>query len=360
MPERILFLEGFSALLLFTAQKTHSGPLINMIYKLGLLYDKIMSPFYDSALIECVYRGVPPYAEVVPFDMYEALSNVPPPTREKIAALRKAYSEPEDLEGCNYAYYGVCATLLKAAEVGGHFYVPPRFREGFLAFCQECLPEYLDLMKQSFLCFDILDLIFSEQISSFNPEQTLEQMKEYVSFKKDFQNGVFNLLDELSGYYLSNEQKEYIRRKLSMDEQQLLYFLKPENLNKFNLDIANIATEVISILTPFPIPMGVIVNVAKEIKEIHEFKEKNLNFILSIYVLKKLASSSSSLTFLEPPQCKICSLSEAEIEAMSEEECDRIAFSGEFCEKHIIAYLTIRKMYALTGKKLLLAMKKFD
>lgn len=358
MSEKILFLESSSVLFLFLAQKIRTGPIIDMIYKLALLYDRIIAPFYDSALIESNYHSVQPYAEVKAFDIFDSISKVPPPTSESIEDLHKAYDEPEDSEGGEYAYYGVYATLLRAKENSAHFYMLPRFREGFLAFCRKYQPHYLDLMKQSFLCFEILELIFEEQISSFNPELTLEQVKQFAPFKKDFQDGVFCLLNDLSGsYHLSQEQKTYIRKKLTMEEQQLLQFLKPENLRKFNISKADVATEIVSLAVPVPLPLGILVNVAREIKEIRDFKKRNLSFSLSICLLKKLASASVPLTI---PKCIICSLSEVEIENMSEKECDKIALSREFCERHIVAYLNIRKMYSLMGKDLLLLMKKLD
>jgi hypothetical protein len=325
---------------------------------LALLYDRIEATFYDSALIETNYRSVSPYAKVDSFDLLNAIRKVPEPTNETMADFHRAYGEPEDTEGGEYAYYGIYATLLKASETKGHFYTLPGFREGFLAFCKKHKPDYLDLMKQSFLCFEVLELIFDEQLSSFNPEITLEQMKEFTPLKTDFQNGIFNLLSDLSGSYrLSEEQKNYIRKKLAVEEQQLLQFLKPENLSKLNVSKVDVATEIASMAMPIPLPIGILVSVAQEIREIHEFKKKKLNFVLSIYVLKKLASAPATL---EVPKCKICALSKGEIEAMSEEECHKIALSREFCERHIIAYLDIRKMYSLMGKDLLLMMKEID
>ena len=358
MTEKVLFLEASSAPFLFLAQKTRNGPLVDMIYKLALLYDRIEAPFYDSALIETIYSSVPPYAKIDCFDLLKTIHKVPEPTNEIIADLHRAYGEPENTEGGEYAYYGIYATLLEASETKGHFYTLPSFREGFLAFCKKHKPDYLNLMKQSFLCFDVLDLIFDEQLSSFNPELTLEQMKEFAPLKIDFQNGIFNLLSELSGSYkLSEEQKNYIRKKLASTEQQLLQFLKPENLNKFNVSKVDVATEIASMAMPIPFPIGILVNVAQEIREIHEFKKRKLNFILSIYVLKKMANAPVAL---EVPKCKICSLSKGEIESMSEEECHKIALSHEFCERHLIAYLNLRKMYSLMGKDLLLMMKEMD
>jgi hypothetical protein len=358
MAEKVLFLEPSSALSLFIAQKIQSGPLVNMIYKLALLYDRIEATFYDSALIETVYHSVPPYAKVDSFDLLNTMNKVPEPNGEIIADLHRAYDEPEDAEGGEYAYYGIYTTLMKASETKGHFYTQPSFREGFLAFCKKHKPDYLDLMKQSFLCFDILKLIFDEQLSSFSPELTLNQIKEFTPLKIDFQNGIFNLSSELSGSYrLSEEQKNYIRKKLAHEEQELLEFLKPENLNKFDISKVEVAAEITSMAMPFPLPLGVLISFAQEIREIREFNKKGLNFILSIYVLKKLASAPA---ILEVPKCKICSLSRGEIEVMSDEECDKIILSHEFCERHIIAYLNIRKIYGLWGKDLLLMMKKMD
>lgn len=358
MPEKILLLEASSAPFLIVAQVTRTGYLANMLYKLALVYDVIKAPLIESALIKGKYHDVAPYATLESLDLSDSLHKVSTPNAEDIAHLHKAYNEPETLEEGYYAYYGTRAVLMKAAETSSHFYVLPRFREGFLGFCAKYQSDYLDSMKQSFLCFDILELIFDEQLSSFNPELTLEQVKRFTPFKPDFQNGVFDLLNDLLGNYrLSEEQKTYIRKKLAAEEQQLLEFLKPENLKKFNISKLDIATEIVSMASPVPLPIGVLVSVAKEIKEIHDFKKKNLDFIFSLYILKKLASKP---TPLEIPKCRVCSLTEAEIEQMSKDECDKIALSGQFCTRHIVAYLDLRKRYSLFGKDLLLTMKKFD
>lgn len=355
-----MILDSYSGIILLATQKARTGPLINMVHKLALLYDKIKTPIIDSYIISNCYESVPPYASLESFDIDGFLEKIPSPTLGRMEDLHEALNEPKDLDGGVPTYYGIMTCLLKGLEDKSHFYVLPHLRDGFLRFCSKYQPDYISAMKESFLCFDILDLIFDEQISTFDPEATKDRIKHLEPFKDDFKTGIFSLASDLSGSYkLSDAQKSYVRKRLAIEEQKLLEFLKPENLRKIDVSLTDVLTEIVSMglsIAQVPaIPLGILVNIAKELKTVHDFSNKQLDFILSIYILKKIASVPMDL---EVPRCILCALSKGEIENLPESECHKIALSGEFCERHLFVYLDIRKKAGLFGKRLLLAIKE--
>ena len=98
-----------------------------------------------------------------------------------------------------------------------------------------------------------------------------------------------------------------------------------------------------------------VYDVVKEIKEMRDFKKANLDFILSLTILKQLSNIKE---LKDVDDCKVCAISLAEIENMSEEECDDIVLGRMLCTEHIVAYLDLRKKFGLFGKKLLREMKR--
>ncbi len=128
-------------------------------------------------------------------------------------------------------------------------------------------------------------------------------------------------------------------------------FLKPENLVKFDSS-ATIRDFLLGLL---PYPLDTIHDIIKEIKEMRDFKKANLDFILSLTILKQL----SNIKALEDvDDCKVCALSLAEIENMSDKESESILFGSKLCTEHIVAYLDLRKKFGLFGKQLLKEMKR--
>lgn len=57
-------------------------------------------------------------------------------------------------------------------------------------------------------------------------------------------------------------------------------------------------------------------------------------------------------------KCKICDITIDEIKKLNEEEAHKINLSSDFCEKHMVAHLNVRKQTASVGKELLLRIKE--
>jgi len=349
-----VFLDYPSAVDLFIASKIPETPRSDEIYKIGLFSDTFMMQSLNPKLADDYIKDEP-YATVELIDLLPEMREIPRPTVENVADLHRALNEPVDLDGGLPSYLSLRASILKSSKGNYFFYVTPNLWENYIGFCHKYQPDYLERMKQSFLCFDILDLIFKEQLSSFTPKLPLELISQFSHFKEDFQEGILELAQDLSGSYrLSSEQEDYIRKVLTSKETELLEFLKPEKLSGYDIDLASIGFDIVSMAIPIPIPLGFILEIGRKIKRRRDFKKKNLNFILSIYILKRLFNIQGPPT---PPKCSICSLSSDEIENLSEEEGHKIALEHEFCQDHIIAYLTLRKTLQLFGKDLLAAMK---
>ena len=63
----------------------------------------------------------------------------------------------------------------------------PGLRQGFLKFCLKYEPDYLPLMKESFLLSTILENLFEEEIPSFDPIKSKDNLHKFIGYKQDFQ-----------------------------------------------------------------------------------------------------------------------------------------------------------------------------
>lgn len=196
--------------------------------------------------------------------------------------------------------------------------------------------------------------MFEQHIPAFDPVKAADNMKDFSDFKSDFQKGIQSYVEEFRGNYeLSDEQQEYLKGKIANEERELLQFLKPENLNQCNISKTSIITDIMGLFVP--LPLGTVLEATKEIRRLEAFERANLGFILSLIILKKISNVGD---FEKPVNCPICAISPAEIEKMTEEECDELMYSSELCTAHMIARLDLKKRFHLYGKARLREMKR--
>jgi hypothetical protein len=177
-----------------------------------------------------------PYGKLVeiPDAVLLSAKNYSTPTEEQLEDLRVAMGDEPEGEGGGYAYYGTRALIDYAKNTGSYFYVLPGLREGFINFCLKNEPDFLLLMKESFLLCNIIEFLFEEEIPAFDPIQASAMLKKFTSYKGDLQKGILAYLKRFKGSYeLSTEQKAHLKETLANDDQRLLEFLQPENLKKY-------------------------------------------------------------------------------------------------------------------------------
>jgi len=80
-----------------------------------------------------------------------------------------------------------------------------------------------------------------------------------------------------------------------------------------------------------------------------------LDFVLSLVILKKMTNVGKVERTID---CAVCAISLAEIENMTEEECNDVMYNRELCIEHMVARLDLRKRFRLYGKNRLRAMKR--
>jgi hypothetical protein len=360
MPTKNVVLSPYSAAFILPTLRLNNevmNTLANIPYQLGLFYEEISIPSTLQGFIERL-RAPQPYAPAKPFNIFERVNDFASLSYDDVKELLITFGEPQNSSGGEALFFAERAALSWAAQKKAHLYVLPGYREGYLKFCNKYQSEYFNSVKESFLCHGLLELVFEHELPSFDPRSTLDRVSKFAPFKADFQTGILGLSRRLSGsYFVSNEQRRFIKQEIAMEEQRLLQFLSLENLRRLDPDLASLVTDVVSSVIPVSVPLNSIVQFVSRIKRLRDFRKQKLDFILAVYMLKKL-STSQSMPCL--PKCKMCLLSVAEIEGMTDEECGKVFFSRGFCLAHTIAFLDIRKRYGLTGRNLLLAVKKIS
>lgn len=335
----------------------------DILPKFALFFDKIHF-FGDIKTVDLFEQE--PFADFsndMTKELFSYLDKYSPPTEEQLKDLAIALGDDPGSEGGIYAYYGTRATLDYCEENNFYFYVLPGLREKFIEFCLKYHPTYLDLLKKSFLLCDLIEFIFEHYIPAFDILKAKESIKNFSDYKIDFQLGVLSFLNQFEGgYSLSESQIKYLNNKLANDERRLFEFLKPENLKKFDISLSELGGEGLShILSLFSnallssIPIGLLISIIKEIKELREFKNEQLEFILSLTILKKITNKSR---IIAAPNCVVCNISLPEIEQMSDEDCMKLIYENELCIEHMVARLDLKKRFKLWGKNLLKTMKK--
>ena len=120
---------------------------------------------------------------------------------------------------------------------------------------------------------------------------------------------------------------------------------------------ADVGLDVFSILVAIPF-LGTAKSIIAKIFENKRIEEKELQWMVYLGTLLAFQTKRISKT----SRCSLCTLSEPEIEKMSEDRAHGIATSGRMCVGHTVTYLTVRKQIArgVMGKKALLLTKKFE
>jgi hypothetical protein len=320
---------------------------------------------YALTFDELLFFGEPPEGDLLSSEPFAKLIEIPGdtliqardikyPTKDQLEDVRTALGDEPGGEGGEYAYFGTLALLEHTQKVKSFFYVLPGLREGFVNFCLKNKPDFLVTMKESFLLCDIIDFIFEEEIPAFDPVQSAETLKVFRDYKEDFQKGILNYVSEIKGSYeLSEEQKNYLKETLATDEQRLLEFLQPENLKQCNIPKSSLLADGIGLF--IPLPLGTLIEIGKEIKRVRAFEDANLNFILALTILKRITNIGK---VERPINCAVCSVPPAEIEKMTDEECDKLMYDQNLCITHLVSRLDLKKRFRLYGKDRLKAMKR--
>ena len=351
---KIVF-ETSSFIHLIVGLKSQQPDFRYILPKLAILFDELLY-FGDSSSVEML--KIEPYGRFIEVtnELLKLGMKFSPASKEQINDLKEALGDEPNSEGGNYAYYNIRGLLAYAKENKCYIYTLPGFRHGFLKFCYKYEPDYLPIMKESFLLCTILETIFMEEIPSFDPIKSKDNLTKFTAYKQDFQKGILNYLNQFKGGYdLSRTQRQYLKKSLANDEKRLLDFLQPDNLKKFDLSktIQEAIGEGISLF--FPMPLGLFINIGKELEDLQAFKKANLGFPLSLIILKKITNVGTPEGVIN---CVVCEISPFEIECLSDAEANEIIYQNNLCIEHIVAGLDLRKRFGLYGKSCLKQMKR--
>jgi hypothetical protein len=334
--------------------ETGQGWLSYILPKYALVSDEIYyvgEPIENDLLtLSTAYGKLVP----IPSDFLLLSKGLPKPTQEQLDDLGIAFGDEYGGECSELSYFGTMALFEYTKSINAYFYVLPGLREGFINFCLKNKRSFLSNMKESFLFCSIVDFLFEHHIPAFEPAESITNLDLFEEFKIDFQKGIEFYAKKFEGSYeLSDEQRAYLKESIANDEQRLFEFLQPENLKECNISKASILSDAIGLFLQLPI--GTLIELGKELKKVQEFENANLGFILSLTVLKRIANIGKIERSIH---CPVCAISPAEIENMTDEQCDKIMYRDDLCLAHLIARLDLKKRFHLYGKHRLREMKR--
>lgn len=299
-----------------------------------------------------------PYGKFVDIssEVFDESLKVSYPKDKELDDYKVAIGDEPGTEGGEYGYRGFRGLLNFAKENRLGLYVFPGYREGYIKFCVKYEPEYLPRLKESFLLCSILENIFLEEIPAFDHIKAKDDISKFKEYKQDFQQGILGFLNAFKGSYrVSKEQKKYLKQNIAFEEKRLLDFLQLENLRKFNVSktVLDVIGEGISLF--IPMPLGWLINIGNELDDLQEFKKANLNFPLSLIILKKITNVGEPEGSIS---CAVCAISPFEIEQLSDVKAEELMHNKEMCIEHMVARLDLHKRFGLTGKACLNQMKR--
>jgi hypothetical protein len=264
--------------------------------------------------------------------------------------------EPSNITGA--ALHGL---IRYAQDHDANVIVLPNHVESFIAFCNALEPSFVPRLKKSFVTNSILEYLFHEYLSSAEVNVNLTRTKPFLN---DFRRGVIEMAAQFDGsYYLSNEQIRWLREYVADQTGRVLKYLNPIQLKRLvNMDITNLAnlaeaTIDAAKLLPWPIPLGILIESAKKLRDHHKFKAEGADFGLALILLQQLLNSKPPS---KPTGCEICNMSISEMDSCTHDEVLFIMDASKLCQLHTIGFLHIRKKFRLTGSDLLKAVKAFD
>lgn len=252
--------------------------------------------------------------------------------------------------------------ILFAKSHDANIVVLPAHFESYLNFCKSTEPDFVPRLKKSFLTSSVIEFLFEEYIPSAEVSKNIITADEFMD---GFRTGIKEILTQFDGsYYLNSEQVRWLRQYVADQIARVLKYLNPIQLKKLiNIDITNVVdiTETfvdVAKLLPWPIPIGLLVESAKKLRNHERFRSEHADFGLSLILLQQLLVSKSKPT--KPISCRICNMSFTEMDSYTHKGILALMQSKELCQLHMIGFVHIRKIFGLTGPQLLKAVKAFN
>lgn len=166
---------------------------------------------------------------------------------------------------------------------------------------------------------------------------------------KTLQKRINELASEFGGYILRENEANKIRDRITASENE--FFGIKKLFDKISIT-TDVATDIASLIIAAPV--GAIKTITLGLLENNDIKNKNLEWLVYTHSLKAFQRKE-----LKTGKCKMCNLSIAEIDSLTEDEVNKYIFgTSNLCLGHMIVYLNIRKFLNAYGKDLLKLIKE--
>lgn len=193
-------------------------------------------------------------------------------------------------------------------------------------------------------------------LKHFIPSLEIQSFEQYEKFLKSRESGMKimqEMVEEFStnigSYNIRENEISKIHDYIVKSEQELVTIQNRSGTFSFGSDVI---TDIAGLM--FTLPIGAIKTKLMDILESHEIKSRNLGWVVYGHSLKYFQKSQP-----KHGQCKLCNISIAELDNITEEEVNDILFKApNLCLGHMIVYKNVRAFHRCYGIDLLRLIKE--
>jgi hypothetical protein len=212
-------------------------------------------------------------------------------------------------------------------------------------------PEKIKHVKNKIKFKEISFSILSSRIPRFS-FNSVNELKQLLEIREKglffFQNEISKYVSLFGGYIVNENDKSKLSTDITIAESNLST-IRELNLGKsFGKEIV---IDIISHI--FHLPLGTIKLTCEQLYQNKEIKDKNLQWIMYLQLLKNFQKENNNEN-----SCELCRISVTEIEDLNDEKL--FAIIGNMCIPHTVIYLNVRTFSCLIGKPLLKLVKELE
>ena len=223
--------------------------------------------------------------------------------------------------------------------------------ELLICFTKSLEPDKVSTIKDNLKIWNINKTVLKYCIPSLEI-QSFEQYEKFLEIRdsgiKIMQEIIEEISEGIGSYIIRENELSKVHEYIVKSEQE---FFSIKNHSRTVSLGSDIVTDIASLIVTLPI--GTIKTKIFSMLENRDIKSRNLSWVIYVHSLKAFQNKDIKLE-----QCKLCNLSIAELDNMTEIEAENILHGMNFCPGHNIVYLNVRKYFPSHGADLIRLIKE--